>query len=148
AWPGPTNPSANAAAFRTEYPAESLSTGPAVTHGTRRSTRVAFSTADCASCSMNDTNSSRDWNLSAETVVDMETSWEVDSGQGRGDGLATLQRSVPEDHSLCRTSGGGSTSSLSTSGLARSQSRKTGSRTRPFWTASVTASGFSGIGTA
>jgi hypothetical protein len=41
-----------------------------VTHGTRRSTRVAFSTAALACCSMNVTSSSRDWNLSVggETV--------------------------------------------------------------------------------
>ena len=82
AWSGPTYPRANAAALRTEYPAESWPTGPAVTHGTRRSTRPGwdrwdtdFSTAVAVSCSMKLTISSRDWNLSVRVGV-----WDWDTG--------------------------------------------------------------------
>src|SRR5262245_50902834 len=52
--------------------------GPAVAHGTRRSTRVARSTAVAVCSSMKETSSSRVWNLSdvgTVAVVDMEHLW-------------------------------------------------------------------------
>ncbi len=79
AWSAPTYPRANAAALSTLYPAESWPTGPAVTHGTRRSTRppggaafsTDFSTAAAVCSSMNRTISSRLWNCSVVVVVVM-----------------------------------------------------------------------------
>src|SRR5262245_32188171 len=103
---------------------------------------------------MNETSSSRDWNLSVGIVgADMGSTSE--RGQESGDRSQVEQKTgkraahvAPSVRSSLITSNARNHLPPQSSGTSASQSRSVTSRTSPFSSATVNAPGFSGIGTA